>query len=72
MTTDLPNFSFTDSYLIFTVSYAVIMITNVYYPGLTELAPSYETAIKAATSAGTVLGQIVFGLLADFMGRKRV
>lgn len=31
-----------------------------------------QTAIKVATSAGTILGQIVFGYLADVLGRKRM
>lgn len=29
-----------------------------------------ETAIKAATSGGAILGQIIFGWLADMLGRK--
>jgi PHS family inorganic phosphate transporter-like MFS transporter len=33
---------------------------------------SSDTAIKVATSAGTVVGQIVFGYLADVLGRKRM
>lgn len=31
-----------------------------------------DTAIKVATSGGTVLGQIVFGYLADYLGRKKM
>lgn len=31
-----------------------------------------ETAIKVATSAGTVIGQIVFGYAADWLGRKKM
>ena len=33
---------------------------------------SSETAIKVATSGGTVIGQIVFGYMADWIGRKRM
>lgn len=31
-----------------------------------------DTAIKLATSAGTVIGQLGFGALADIVGRKRM
>jgi PHS family inorganic phosphate transporter-like MFS transporter len=31
-----------------------------------------DTAIKVATSGGTVLGQLGFGYLADVVGRKRM
>lgn len=31
-----------------------------------------DTAIKVSTSAGTVIGQVGFGILADIVGRKKV
>ena len=31
-----------------------------------------DTALKVATSSGTVIGQLVFGSLADIVGRKRM
>jgi len=31
-----------------------------------------DTAIKVATSSGTVVGQVGFGILADLVGRKRM
>jgi len=31
-----------------------------------------DTAIKVATSGGTVLGQVGFGILADLLGRKKM
>jgi MFS transporter, PHS family, inorganic phosphate transporter len=31
-----------------------------------------DTAIKVATSGGTVIGQVVFGYLADYLGRKKM
>jgi MFS transporter, PHS family, inorganic phosphate transporter len=36
------------------------------------LSTPIDTAIKIATSSGTVLGQLGFGFLADHVGRKRV
>lgn len=33
---------------------------------------SSDTAIKVATSAGTVVGQLGFGALADIVGRKKM
>jgi len=36
------------------------------------LPSSASTAIKVATSGGTVLGQVGFGWLADVVGRKRM
>lgn len=31
-----------------------------------------DTAIKVSTSAGTVVGQVGFGILADLVGRKKM
>jgi PHS family inorganic phosphate transporter-like MFS transporter len=36
------------------------------------ISHSADTAIKVATSAGTVVGQVLFGYLADVLGRKRM
>jgi PHS family inorganic phosphate transporter-like MFS transporter len=61
---------FTDSYDIFAVSLLDIMLGIVYYHG--ALSTPQDTAIKIATSAGTVIGQFGFGILADIIGRKRM
>lgn len=37
-----------------------------------SIPQSSDTAIKVATSGGTVIGQIGFGYLADVVGRKRM
>jgi len=37
-----------------------------------KIPPNADTAIKVATSGGTVLGQVGFGWLADVVGRKRM
>jgi PHS family inorganic phosphate transporter-like MFS transporter len=47
------------------------MVGYVYTTSGTLATPD-DTAIKIATSSGTVLGQVFFGILADHVGRKRV
>lgn len=37
-----------------------------------KLPTSSDTAIKVATSGGTVIGQLAFGFLADVVGRKKM
>lgn len=39
---------------------------------LAALTPWQSTGIKAATPIGNLFGQIVFGWLADVLGRKRM
>lgn len=63
---------FTDSYDIFTVSLLTLMLGIVYFPGVGHMPTTSDTAIKLATSAGTVIGQVGFGSLADIVGRKRM
>lgn len=63
---------FTDSYDIFTVSLLTLMLGIVYYPGVGHMPTTSDTAIKLATSAGTVIGQLLFGTLADIVGRKQM
>lgn len=63
---------FTDSYDIFTVSLLTLMLGIVYYPGVGHMPTNSDTAIKLATSAGTVVGQLGFGTLADIVGRKKM
>ncbi|KUI60719.1 Repressible high-affinity phosphate permease [Cytospora mali] len=63
---------FTDSYDIFAVSLLTTMLGVVYYPGVGKMPTTSDTAIKLATSAGTVIGQFGFGLLADIVGRKQM
>lgn len=51
------------------------MLGIVYFRDATNkgVTPSdVDTAIKVATSAGTVIGQVGFGILADIVGRKRM
>lgn len=62
---------FTDAYDIFAVNFANIMIGYVYYTS-GKIPTNADTAIKVATSGGTVIGQLGFGALADHLGRKKM
>lgn len=62
---------FTDSYDIFAVSLLTIMLGIVFFQGGAMSTPQ-DTAIKVATSGGTVIGQFGFGALADIVGRKKM
>lgn len=67
---------FTDAYDIFAINLVTSMLGVVYWqtarskPG--SIPSSADTAIKVATSGGTVIGQVGFGMLADIVGRKRM
>ncbi|KAI8635277.1 phosphate permease [Xylariaceae sp. FL1651] len=64
---------FTDSYDIFVVSLLNVMLGIVYYQeNKGKLYNSSDNAVKLATSAGTVVGQLGFGYLADHVGRKKM
>ncbi|KAJ4365136.1 acid phosphatase pho5 [Neocucurbitaria cava] len=64
---------FTDSYDIFCVSLLTIMLGIVYKHNNKGVLPTpQDTAIKLSTSAGTVIGQVGFGALADIVGRKKM
>lgn len=61
------NIYFSSSYDIFAASLLTLMLGVVYYPGVGKMPVSSDTAIKLATSAGTVIGQFGFGTLADIV-----
>jgi PHS family inorganic phosphate transporter-like MFS transporter len=64
---------FADSYDFFAINLALQMIGISFWHGNGGNIPDHlQTAIKAATSGGAVIGQIVFGWLADVLGRKRM
>ncbi|KAI9567326.1 major facilitator superfamily domain-containing protein [Boletus coccyginus] len=62
---------FTDAYDIFAISIAASMLNFVYGKNAV-LTPWQSTGIKAATPIGNLFGQIIFGWLADVLGRKRM
>ncbi|KAK7204084.1 MFS transporter [Myxozyma melibiosi] len=64
---------FTDAYDIFSINIAVTMLGYAYFhDNKSKLPTNSDTAVKAATSGGTVVGQLFFGWLADRIGRKRI
>ncbi|ORY11515.1 major facilitator superfamily domain-containing protein [Clohesyomyces aquaticus] len=65
---------FTDAYSLFAINLASIMLGIVYWQDSNGgvMPHGADTAIKVATSAGAILGQFVFGFLADLLGRKRM
>ncbi|KAH0586925.1 hypothetical protein H2248_005759 [Termitomyces sp. 'cryptogamus'] len=64
---------FTDAYDIFAINIASVMLGYVYGPQDThQLNTKQNLGIKVATPIGTLLGQLVFGWLADRVGRKRM
>jgi PHS family inorganic phosphate transporter-like MFS transporter len=63
---------FTDSYDIFAVGLLTTMLGIVYWPKVGKMPTNSDTAIKVATSGGTIVGQLGFGALADIVGRKRM
>jgi PHS family inorganic phosphate transporter-like MFS transporter len=64
---------FTDSYDIFAVGLLTTMLGIVYFQkDKGAMTTNSDTAIKVATSGGTVVGQLAFGALADILGRKRM
>ena len=54
------------------------MIGYVYWPdhldadGVPQLPTSVKTAMMCSTLAGTMIGQITFGIAADFLGRRKM
>jgi MFS transporter, PHS family, inorganic phosphate transporter len=68
---------FTDAYDIFAINLVTAMLGVVYWQDAPEkvrgvIPANSDTAIKVATSGGTVLGQLGFGWLADVVGRKKM
>lgn len=68
---------FTDAYDIFAIGLVTNMIGIVYFANESSstggaIPSTADTAIKVATSGGTVIGQVGFGALADMVGRKRM
>ncbi|KAH9998817.1 major facilitator superfamily domain-containing protein [Russula compacta] len=69
---------FTDAYDVFAINLTSVMLGYVYGhttspPDLTHrLSANQDFGIKVAAPIGNLFGQLVFGLLADIFGRKRM
>lgn len=67
---------FTDAYDLFAMNMISAMLGVVFWHNATSkpgtMPSSADTAIKVATSGGTLIGQLGFGYLADVVGRKKM
>ncbi|GAB4823954.1 hypothetical protein N2152v2_011000 [Parachlorella kessleri] len=64
---------YTDAYDLFIISLVTPMIGVLYYPQNNGILPRNDDLwIKGTALAGTFCGQILFGILGDFLGRKKV
>ncbi|KAF2144444.1 uncharacterized protein K452DRAFT_295893 [Aplosporella prunicola CBS 121167] len=65
---------FTDAYDIFAINLVTPMLGIVYWHAANSgsIPEHADTAIKVSTSAGTVIGQVGFGIAADIIGRKKM
>jgi MFS transporter, PHS family, inorganic phosphate transporter len=75
---------FLDSYDIFAINLITTLLGVVFWAGSPDdarngvggnygnLPNPVNTALKASTSAGIVIGQVLFGWLADVFGRRRM
>ena len=59
------------AFQIFAINMVTVMLGIVYFPE-GKIPEHSDTAIKVATSCGTVVGQLGFGWLADVVGRKKI
>ncbi|KAG2149045.1 major facilitator superfamily domain-containing protein [Suillus bovinus] len=63
---------FTDAYDIFAINIAATMLGYVYGHTSNQLNANQSLGVKVATPVGTLIGQLLFGWLADVLGRKRM
>jgi PHS family inorganic phosphate transporter-like MFS transporter len=61
---------FTDSYALFATNVILPSLAYIYWPHTTSNNP--ELVINCVTLAGSLCGQLLFGILADKFGRRRL
>lgn len=64
---------FTDAYDLFIINIVMLILGCIYCKDNKNSVPVYiDTILKASGQVGTLLGQVIFGILADRFGRKRM
>ncbi|KAL2895243.1 putative inorganic phosphate transporter 1-9 [Bienertia sinuspersici] len=63
---------FSDAYDLFRMPPVTILLCRLYYSSHTDIPPVVGSAMLAVPLLGTALGQLMFGLLGDKVGRRRV
>lgn len=64
---------FTNAYQLLIINMILLMMGCVYYKDNQNTVPiQIDTLIKASSHIGILIGQIVFGIAADKLGRKRI
>jgi len=62
---------FTDAYDLFAINIVSTMLAYVYFGQIT-LPGNLDTGLKISAAVGTLVGQLLFGWLADVLGRKKM
>jgi len=61
---------FTDSFNLFSTNITLPILSSLYWNDTTN--ESVDTLINCLTLAGSIVGQLLFGVLADYFGRQRL
>ena len=61
---------FTDSYNLSAANVIIVMLNYVYWP--TDTSNTQELKINIPTLFGSLVGMLIFGLLADIYGRRKL